>query len=225
MSYFQIILKEWREQVLVDSKREWMQRIASAKVGVSHYESYLVETYHHAGINPQIQAYATMFLKSNPRDMIKRFYQHAISEIGHDLLALNDLEALGVERKRVVNSRPLPETLGLNAYATHCIQFNNVLSYLGYLFHLEFMPTQNGEGIISALKTAGVPPNALTFLEEHSEVDVTHNKFMESYCSNLVLTQEDCDEVSYAARSVCVLQHNMIAAAMDRVERGEIFWR
>lgn len=225
MSFFELVKKNWISQMEIEQKRKWPSRIAMGNLDKIHYESYLVETYHHAGLNPQIQAFATMFFKGNPRETIKRFYQHAISEIAHDILALDDLEALGVNKEKVIKSRPLPETLALNAFATHYIQFNNVLGYLGYLFHLEFMPTQGGEAIIGSLKKAGIPDKALSFLIEHSEVDVSHNKFMVSYCDSLVKTDEDCEEVIYAVKCACTLHHRMIESAMERAENKEIFWR
>src|SRR5207302_1057002 len=114
------------------------------------------------------------------------FYKHAVSEIAHDLLALNDLGALGVDMEKMKQTRPLPATAAFNAFPLMQIQFTNPIAYLGYLFHLEFLPTQQGRSHIERLMSLGVPENALTFLEEHATVDIGHNKMMERYIKYFV---------------------------------------
>ena len=194
-------------------------RLARGDFSLCHYKGFLRETYHHAGLNPQIQAMCTMFLKGRPRKIIKKFYQHAISEIGHDLLALADLGSLGVDKESIVNSRPLASTIAYNAYPLYEIQFCNPLSYLGYLFHLEFMPTQGGSDYIKSLKKVGVPDSALTFLEEHRSVDEQHNTFMKSYLEELIQNEKDLDDVIHATRNSCQLHGRMIVESFQNGEK------
>jgi len=198
---------------------DWFERVRKGDLGLNHYKGLLLETYHHAGMNPQIQAACTMHFKGKPRNIIKKFFQHAISEIGHDLMALSDLQALGVKKEVVINSRPLPSTIAYNAYPMYEMNYGNHLSYLGYLFHLEFMPTQSGSDYIKALKAIGVADNALTFIEEHRTVDEEHNKYMEKYVKELVLTEEDLEDVLYATTVSCHLHKNMLVDAFINGEK------
>lgn len=212
------ILNAWREEMNVINKKPWMQRLQSGDFQIKNYKGFLLETYHHAGLNPQIQAFATMFFKDNPREMIGMFYKHATSEIGHDLLALSDLAALGEDAEKLKKTRPLPATVAFNAFPIMQIQLVNPIAYLGYLFHLEFLPTQQGRGHMDRLKALGVPENALTFLEEHATVDIGHNRMMERYIKHFVTDDKTFDEVAYALRCSCHLHYAMLAGAFENGE-------
>lgn len=195
-----------------------MSRLQTGDLRIDHYRNYLVETYYHAGQNPQIQALATFRFPQTIRKTTKMFYQHAIAEIGHDVLALNDLQALGLDTEAVVSGSPLPATQGLIAYGYYSCMVKSHLDYLGYLFHLEFMPTQNGADYMEFLKSVGVPDNALTFIQEHAEVDVQHNKMMKKYVEVLVNTDSDLEKVIASAKVTCVLHHRMIFDAFAAAE-------
>lgn len=198
--------------------RPWMTRLRSGDIGLGHYQSILVETYHNVGMNPQHQAFATMYLPGKPRDLIKKFYQHAISEIAHDMLALNDLKAMGIAEHKVINSRPLPETVAFMAFPVFQTQLRGPLGYLGYLYHLERLPTGDGGKYVAMLKSLGVKDDALTFLEEHATVDVAHNKMMDSYIIQLVRTQAECDELIHQIRAAAKLHVLMLEGALERAE-------
>ncbi len=200
------------------NKKPWMQRLQSGDINLKHYKGFLLETYHHAGINPQIQAYATMFLKNNPREIVGMFYKHAISEIAHDVLAMNDLEVLGGNREKLEKTKPLPSTIAFNAFVLMQIQFVNPVAYLGYLFHLEFLPTNQGPGYLQLLSSLGVPAQGLTFLQEHATVDIGHNKLMEKYIKALVTDEKQLEDVLYSLRCSCHLHYKMLEAAFENGE-------
>ncbi|MCB0379128.1 MAG: iron-containing redox enzyme family protein [Bdellovibrionales bacterium] len=216
---FNKIFQEWQNEIdMVMNQDPWIKKLRGGELDLCHYKGFLLETYHHAGLNPQIQGYCTLYLKGNPRKIIDLFFRHASSEIGHDLLALNDLKVLGEDVEKLAGRRPLPSTIAFNAFVLHCIKHVNPLSYLGYLFHLEFLPTQNGPDYIKILKSMGVPENALTFLEEHATVDIGHNKMMEKYLKDLIQSEKDLDDIIFAAKSSCRLHTYMIA---DSMKNGE----
>lgn len=204
---------------MVDSsEKPLMRKLQSGRIDLCHYKGILRETYHNAGLNPQLQAFATIYFEGRPRALVKRFYQHSISEIGHDLMALGDLEVLGVSKNEIINSKPLPITQAFFANTVWGIQTCGPLYYLGYLFHLEFTPTENGRKYIEMLKLKGVPEEAMTFLEEHATVDVAHNKLMEGYISELVKTQKDADLVIESLRCSVDLHTSMLEAAANNGE-------
>ncbi len=215
---FDRIKTAWQTEMDLINKKPWMQRLQSGDINLKHYKGFLLETYHHAGINPQIQAYATMFFKNNPREIVGMFYRHAISEIAHDVLAMNDLEVLGGDREKLEKTKPLPSTIAFNAFVLMQIQFVNPIAYLGYLFHLEFLPTNQGPGYLQLLSSLGVPKSALTFLEEHATVDIGHNKLMEKYIEVLVTNEKQLEDVLYSLRCSCHLHYKMLEGAFENGE-------
>ena len=216
---FERIREEWLKAVAGLLTSPWFQRLQKGDFRIEHYKGFLLETYHHAGMNPQIQAYTTMFLKDNPRNIITLFYKHAISEIGHDLMALNDLAVLGEDKEWITKTQPLASTVAYNAYPLFMVQFRNPLAYLGYLFHLEFLPTNSGPEYMNNLAKIGVPDDAMTFVKEHSEIDIGHNRMMETYVRELVKTEEDFEVVCQAVRDSCSLHSRML---FDAFENGEV---
>jgi pyrroloquinoline quinone (PQQ) biosynthesis protein C len=192
-----------------------MRTLAEGRITLDQYKSVLREIYHYAKEDPQIQALATVFFRGDDRDTVKLFLKHAISEIGHDRIALADLAALGEDISLVPLGNPLPATIALTAFPFYQIQYANPVGYLGYLYFLEHMPTAAGETYSTALAATGVPTTAMTFLHEHMTVDVAHNKLMEEYITRLVRTKADLAAVSYALRVTAELYGAMLSSAMD----------
>lgn len=217
---YERILKAWQEAMSSVDQSTWFQRLESGDLDLCHYKGYLLETYHHAGLNPQIQGFATLYFKDNHRKIFDMFFKHACSEIGHDLLALQDLERLGESLEKMKATMPLPSTIALNAFVIHQIQFVDPVAYLGYLFHLEFMPTQKGHHYMAKLKQLGVPDEAMTFLDEHAHIDVGHNKMMMKYIEALVVTEEQYQKVHYAMLCSMHLHRRMIEDSLANGERA-----
>lgn len=220
-SYYERLKSQWFELTQVETNRPWAQKLKSGEMDLCHYMGFLLETYHNTAYNPQLQAFATMYIKGNPREIVKKFFLHASSEVSHDLLAKTDLMNLGVKGEWIEKSRPLSTTTAFQAFAIYNIQFVNPLCYLGYLFHLEMSPTINGQGIIDLLKSKGVPSSALSFLEEHAAVDVNHLKMMVDYVDQLVQSEKDFEVLSNSLRDCMFLHTRVLEAAF---ENGERLW-
>jgi len=218
-SIFELAESIWAEGMQSQSDRYWQKRLAAGDLGLSHYKGFLIETYHNAGLNPQLQAYSSLYIKDRPRDTFKKFFQHAIAEIGHDLLALEDLAILGVSTESVLATRPLPETSGFFANAVYNVQRKGTASYLAYLFHLEYTPTKNGPQIMALLHSKGVPASAMTFLEEHSTVDFNHLKLMTGYMDNIITNDDEKQIFVECLQDTMTLHCRMLEAAFENGEK------
>lgn len=215
MNQFEVIKSEWMTAYQdVFNKSQFRDALESG-FKLESYKEILKQIYYHARENPQIQVLATVYFRGQQREMIKNFYRHALAEIGHDQLALNDLQYLGEDTTRLPAGRPLPATTALLSYPFYQIQFQDPVGYLGYLFHLEFMPTQFGEDFMKAFRRAEIPDGALTFVKEHLQVDQAHNRMMEEYVENLVFTEESLESVIYASAVTAGLYINMLDQAIE----------
>jgi Iron-containing redox enzyme len=200
-----------------------VQRLAARDLTVKHYAEIMRQIFHQARENPQLQVLAAVRLRGQQRNSVAPFFRHALSEIGHDTLALNDYVACGGKVTGIPIENPLPATTAVTAFAFHQVNNGNPVGYLGYLFFLEFLPTTQGGSLMQGLRAAGVPENAFTFLQDHITVDMGHNKAMEKYCSELIVTQSDLDAVVYALRATGYLYTQMINAAVDSADSPEDF--
>ncbi|MEN7344252.1 MAG: iron-containing redox enzyme family protein [Pseudomonadota bacterium] len=197
-----------------------IQRLNSGDVELKHYQAILRQIFHHARENPQIQALATVYFRGEQRETIKRFYAHASSEIGHDQLALDDLVATGMDVSSIPSEYPLPSTSALLAFAFYQIQNHNPVGYLGYLFFLEFTPTAIGGRMLEQLAAIGVPADAMSFLQDHTTIDVHHNKMMEGYVEDLVQNEADLAAVKYAIQTTGHLYAAMLTDAIENAEEN-----
>ena len=194
-------------------------RLRDHDITPSHYAAYLRETYFYTRENPQIQAVATAWFRGPDREMVKPFLRHALSEVGHDGLALADLATLGWNTESIPEQRPLPDTAALISFPYYAIQYRSAVSYLGYLFFLEFLPTARGAEIAAALAEVGVPAAAMSFLAEHRSVDVHHNRLMRQYAEAMLRTPSAVDEVLHAMEVTGGLYARMVEGAFEAADR------
>lgn len=199
-----------------------MQRLWRDELDKTHYAGLMREIFHHSRENPQLQALATVFFRGPQRGMVKPFLRHAISEVGHDQLALSDAAAVGMDVSAVPTQRPLPATTALIAFPFYQINNQNALGYLGYLYFLESMPTSFGAQYQGAFNRMGVTEEAMTFLCDHTTIDVGHTQAMQGYISALVKTPADLAEAQYAMRVTGELYGKMLTAAFASADVSTI---
>lgn len=212
-------LKDTFATVLAEfQKTPAIRRLLSEDIDVAHYKEYLRQVFHHTRENPQLQALATVYFKGHQRTVVRRFFKHATSEIGHDMLALQDLQALGEDVATLAVENPLPATSALLAYGFYQIYVKNPIGYLGYLLFLEFTPTQSGPAYMERLAALGVPEEGLTFLRDHTTIDVGHNRLMDTYIADLVTCEDDVEVITYAMRTTGQLYARMIEEAFRQAD-------
>lgn len=195
-----------------------IRHVNEGRMKVGHYRTILREIYHYSKEDPQIQALASVYLRGADRDSVKMFLKHAISEIGHDRMALADMAELGEDVASLPHTNPLPTTMALIAFPFYQIQYANPIGYLGYLYFLEHMPTAAGESYARALAAAGIPASAMTFLNEHRTVDMAHNRLMTEYLRRLVRSDADLAAVAYAMHVTGELYSAMLWGAIQDAE-------
>ena len=198
--------------------------LAAGAMTKAQYRSILREQYHQVREHPQMHTALTTKFAGKKRAFVKSFFDHATAEYGHEQLALNDFATLGGDASFVPYENPLPATTALLAFGNHQIYHLNPVGYLGYVFFLEFIPTSTGGSLLEMLKNIGVGDNAVSFLRDHAEVDVHHNRLMERYVDGLITSEADFDAVVYALWTTSNLYLNMMTDAMEdatvNAERG-----
>ncbi|MEM1229373.1 MAG: iron-containing redox enzyme family protein [Pseudomonadota bacterium] len=200
---------------------EGMQRLWRGDLDRGHYAALMREVFHHTRENPQLQALATVFFRGEQRSMVKPFLRHAISEVGHDQLALNDAQSCGLDVSSVPSSQPLPATTALLAYPFYQIYNNNAVGYLGYLYFLEAMPTAFGERYMMTLAAMGVDRTAMSFLQDHTTIDVGHTKAMQGYIQQLITSEAELTIARYAMKVTGELYSNMVTAAFASADDAD----
>ncbi len=217
------IEEAWFAEIQCFNASPAIKRLLAGELTVAHYQALLREIYFYSRESPQFFAMIPVHLRGAQREFTKQMLQHACSEAGHDHLALNDLRTLGVNVDLLPYERPLPETAALIGFSYYLIQYVNPVSYLGFVFHLEYLPTHFGEQYAHGLFSAGIPPAALTFIGEHVEADVGHNLLMAEYVDNLLVTERDVEDTIYAMRVTSNLYAKVFEAVFRSVDEGSVY--
>jgi len=218
MKKLDLILSAWRPAMEEMLTSPAFSRVTAGELSAAEYGAILRQIFHQVREHPQAMGVFTSRLRSDRRRaMVKTLLKHAVSEAGHDDLAIADLEALGEDVSTIRSERPLPSTAAIVAFMHYQLEHENPIGFLGYMLHLEFLPTAIGPALMRALSKAGIQEQAQTFLRDHAEIDVGHNRLMENYVEHLVLTDEDLDAVCYVARATAHLYARMLDDAITTV--------
>ncbi len=196
MGVFEGVVNFWEEEVF-DKSSSSLERVfeLSSDVQRSLYKSYLVETYFHTTHNPFSQVKAASNFPKDNHGLFKKFVMHALAETGHNFLALDDFENIGGDKNFVGKNPPLKTTQDLIDYTYECADDPSPLRYLAYLFHVEYTPTRIGPKYVELLTARVGAGDFYSFLEEHIEVDVQHQKMLKAYFDNLVRTDAELELV------------------------------
>ena len=195
-------------------------RMRDGEIKRDHYASLMRQIFHNVRENPQLQTLLAARFRGSQRDLVGPILRHALSEVGHDELALRDLRTLGYRTEPMADEHPLPATTALTAFAMHQIHNLNPIGHLGYSYFLEFMPTLRGKQYVRWFEAAGVPSDAMGFIHDHVKVDQGHNRLMHRYIEQLVRTPADLDAVCYAIKCTAYLYALMVDAAFQAADEG-----
>jgi len=159
------------------------------------YAIYMCETYHYTKHNAKNQALvATRHENMSPQYM-KFCLNHAAEEVGHELMALHDLKKMGVQITEEELPEPLNSTQALIGYLYYLSEKLNPLARLGYSFwaervyeHIQPLLEMMSDGL-------KIPKSAMTFFNEHSDIDEKHAQDVDKAIMSFVKTQEDLNAV------------------------------
>ncbi len=193
-------------------------RVFQEDITLEHYKSLLRQLFHQVRDNPQVMILASVYFKGDQREVVKSLCKHAVSEMGHDELARNDLRMLGDDVETLPYENPLPSTMALLSFAFYQVTNLNAVGLLGYVFFLEFLATAQGGVFVEKLSKLGIPKPAMSFIMDHTEFDVAHNRLMEEYVDKLVVSEEEFDSVVYSMKVTADLYAKMIQGAFDQVD-------
>lgn len=178
------------------------------------YAIYLIETYHYTKHNAKNQALVAARRDGNMSvQYMKYCFKHALEETGHELMAIHDIKNLGYDFKTEDLPKPLSSTENLVNYLYEVAEKGNPIARLGYSFWAERSYEFIAPLLFLLKEGVGIPKRAMTFFNEHSEIDETHaievNKAIESFAktdqdkldieevmvNSLMLTSKMLDEV------------------------------
>ena len=211
-------LAEELESVLYPYRTEYFQIvrdwIESGRFGVN-YPALLVEMFHIAKYSCPLMAHAREQLGNNAT--LKPYLEkHITEETGHDNWVLDDLGHLGMDRRLVRDSTPLPETISLIGSQLYVIRYLQPVGFLGYLYVLESQPPSK-EFLAYLREEFGISTQAMTFLIRHSQEDIHHRRELIDILDRCVSSPAEREAAIISA----VMAHSCVNRLMARIASGD----
>ena len=164
-----------------------------------------------------------MHTPTTEKRLLRAQLRHAIEEIDHDFLALDDLEKMGVDREEVINSRPEPETQAFSSLIFDLVLRERPIGRLGYSFWAE--GCLNGEQLPLVAQRVryhfDLPDDQMTFLVAHAELDKGHSKAAIKAIEEHVNTDGDKEAVIYFGKATCRMYYHFLEGVFDKFEREQ----
>jgi len=134
-------------------------------------------------------------------------YEHMHEESGHETWVLDDLEAIGVARDRVLSYAPSPHVLALNGYNYWAADRKHPCSILGMMYVLEVIASVYGGPFSAAMRETLLlqGDRGISFISSHSTLDAQHMAQLREVL-NLV---EEADAQSAIVESVLFNFHHI----------------
>ncbi|MCB9091770.1 MAG: iron-containing redox enzyme family protein [Halobacteriovoraceae bacterium] len=222
MSYVERLMKTLNEEMDYIAENGKLELLMTPGfVDKRLYAIYMTETYHYTKHNARNQAIvATRQEDMNPGYM--RFcLNHAREEVGHELMALKDIQKLGFDVSEQTLPRPLVSTQALIAYLYYISHNENPVGRLGYSFWAERV-YQFIRPLLGLMETGlKIPKSAMTFFNEHSDIDAKHAEEVDEAISRYVTNEEDykiVEEIMLNSLKLTFEMTNEVIAEFQKVK-------
>jgi pyrroloquinoline quinone (PQQ) biosynthesis protein C len=161
------------------------------------YQAYLREAYHYVRLTSSFTPLAARRMDPEQIKTRQWILRHSAAELGHELMALADLEDLGHARAAVEGSRPGVGTLAWVHFFHYQVTMSPPFSAMGVLYFLEGMAAALAPLVaVEVAKVLG--PNerrAVRFFREHGELDSEHIEEQRDVLVRYCLRPEDQEAV------------------------------
>jgi pyrroloquinoline quinone (PQQ) biosynthesis protein C len=139
-------------------------------------------------------------------------FSHGIEEAGHELMAVNDLRALGVPLAEDLSNMPppLPRTEALIGYINWVVTHENPIRSLGFFYWIE-RPYDHIRPVVTAVqKACKLTDEQMSFFYAHEKLDVKHGNDLEEALVKFCVTDKDWEEARMVMNTSQTLLIDMI---------------
>mgnify|MGYP003394746035 CR=1 FL=1 len=175
------------------------------------YIGWLSQTYYFVRHSTRLLALAGAHAPFGQQSLHQRMVQHIREEMGHEILAVNDIKALGGNIQEIAE---LPETKAFVQNQYFYIQNRSSCAFMGYILFLEGLSSQKGPMILSLAREA-FPSNAINFIRIHAEEDQEH--IQSAFEAMESVPADQLEAVIDNMHLSCDLYERMLKSVKDKV--------
>lgn len=134
------------------------------------YMNWLAQSYYFVSHSTRLLALSAANSQLGDNTLHRRMLQHITEEIGHEMIAVNDIKQLG---GNIVNFPELTETKAFYQSQYFYVQNKSAASFIGYVLFLEGLASTKGFDIYRRI-SAKFGEKACNFVRVHAEEDQGH---------------------------------------------------
>ncbi len=203
------------------NETEFVKSVQSGDNTREIYKEYLRYAYHYVRETSSFTPLAARRMDPKHLRVRKWLLEHSSEEMGHELMALRDLERLGEDKEKVQNSK-IP--VGVTAWASffhYKVSMANPFCAFGVLYFLEGMAQEMAPKVLVPI-VQNLPDSekkAITFFKEHGELDAEHMKEQEALIFSMKLTKEEEDAMVQTVEEAAELKSFMVNDLMNKLNK------
>jgi len=190
----------------------FLNYVLNEEVPKKLYVLYLIETFHYTKHNALNQALVGARRDLNDFSYQRFCFHHAEEEVGHQMMALKDINNLGYKLQENDLPKPLPETTILISYLYWVSKTGNPVQRLGYSFWAESCYSYINHVLKKVKDDLALSDKQMTFFIAHSEIDAGHAQEVERILVKTCKSEDDFKDVSEVMEVSLRLTINMMDA-------------
>ncbi len=172
---------------------EFCRSLMSGENAKEIYKSYLYHAYHYVVNTAGFTPLAARRMSREYVRVRKWVLEHSGEEMGHELMALRDLQILGVDSNDVVQGDiPIGVTAWMSFFHFKVAQANP-WSMFGVLYFLEGMAQSLAPALLTPIAQSlnEDEKKAISFFREHGELDHDHMQEQEALLFSTKISEDD----------------------------------
>lgn len=213
----EVVTEEWAK---IKSGEFWTLAMSEA-IDPELYKNLMEEIYHytkHNSINQATAAYKTL---PEQRKLLRFVYKHALEELGHENMVINDLKSVDLYEEGIENRKPLPATQALISFLYLTALEKGAIPRLGYSFWAETCYDHIDELLKKIALDLNLQDKQMTFFVAHSEIDAKHSTEVNDVIMSCITSNEEFDEVMNTAQVTLYLTGQMLEQVAAKYKKNQ----
>ena len=212
MSFESSLKESLNRGIRLIEESKFYQDIMNGENAKEYYIKYLHYAYQYVVQTSSFTPLAARRMDPKHLKIRKWILEHSSEEMGHELMALKDLEKFGFHKAEVMAT---PTPIGVTAWASffhYKVAIENPFAAFGVLYFLEGMATELApkvvKGIVDSLDEK--EKKAITFFREHGDLDEDHLAEQEEVLFKAELTVEEQEIIIETVREAAEMKRFML---------------
>lgn len=185
------------------------------------YARYLQYAYHYVRLSSSFTPLAARRMDERHIATRKWILEHSSEELGHELMALRDLEHLGFDRETIKTQEIPAGVIAWVSFFHYKVAIDNPFCAFGILFFLEGMAKQLAPGLLKGIAAGLVDDEkrAIAFFREHGDLDHDHVAEQRDILLKTKTTEADEQAIETTIRQAAKIKRFMLDQLIQEMSK------